>query len=610
MHKPLLTFCFLLLIIYSATAQDTCRKITFQRVYQISRYNGAYEIMQTKDSGYLVTGTQSDDLSGNGDGLLLKTNKYGEKQWVNAYNRTDDEYPFIDGDYPFSSSAQLADSSYISVAFTGGVEAGLQKTDKDGNLVWQKKFGLSTWNVDFEKIISTPDNAVIVTGYALNSFFPEYGGSVILKFDEDGNILWQKMVNNGRLNYPVASFIKEDTILINGVLPSSYSPAPDSVYIMKMSLADGQVYLSKKIWPDGFQYMGTQSFIKRSDNNYVLTTSYNEVYGGVTHNMILSIDQNFEVIQATELINIEAGAHSTTAPSSDNGFVMLYESFNTTISYFIKFNAALVPQFGKFYSPLYRDDAFYYLGTIKPTNDAGYVMGGGKYFADSSLFFVFKTDALGNTGDCPSTTIPTPTVESAGINNEFFVWETVTDPGISEIPLEVPASAPNYSDSVLCSNSTCDKPCTIYAPNGKIYLCHVPPGGGPPQQLILPLSAVNHHISNHPEDRVGLCGHPCTNFTLQTNGLNNSTMETVNNVSKQAIIYPNPSMSSFTVRFNEPPLSPVLLTIFSADGKIVNKVTKQSANEINFGENLSTGIYFVEVRTNNKNEVFKIIKLR
>src|SRR5687767_15978068 len=110
MHKFLSSVFFVLLILNSSIAQDTCSKITFQRVYQISRYSGPYEIMQTKDSGYLITGQQSDELEGNGDGLLFKANKYGEKQWVNAYNRIDDEYPFIDGDYPFLSSAQLTDS--------------------------------------------------------------------------------------------------------------------------------------------------------------------------------------------------------------------------------------------------------------------------------------------------------------------------------------------------------------------------------------------------------------------------------------------------------------------------------------------------------------------
>lgn len=610
MHKFLSSF-FILLIINSATAQDTCRKITFQRVYQISRYNGAYEVMQTKDSGFLVTGTQSDELVGNGDGLLLKTNKYGEMQWVNAHNRTDDEYPFIDGDYPFFSSAQLADSSYLSVAHLAGVEAGLQKTDKTGSLIWQKKFGRPTWNVSFDKVVSTPDNAVIVTGYMLNSFFPENGGSLILKIDEDGNIVWQKMVSNGLTNYPISPFIKEDTILVQGVLPSSYQPAPDSAYILKMSLVDGQVYQSKKLWLDGYQSIGIQNLIKRSDDNYVLTISYNEIFSEAIHNMILSIDQNFDVIQATKLISIEAGAPSNTSPSYDNGFVMLYESYNTPISYFIKFDHALVPQFGKFYSPLYRDDAFYFLGTIKPTNDSGYVMAGGKYFADSSLFFVFKTDALGNTGDCPSTNIPTPAVESMGINNEAFVWETVIDPGLVHEPLDVPASTPNYFDSTLCSNSTCDRPCTIYAPNGKIYLCHVPPGNtGSPEQLILPLSAVNHHLSNHPEDRVGLCGHPCSNFTLESNNLSNNANESANNSFRQAIIYPNPTTSSFTVRFGQTPLTPVVLTVFSADGKIVYKASSQATREINFGDNLATGIYFVEVKTNSKKEVFKIIKLR
>src|SRR6185503_855612 len=158
MHKLLSSLIFILLVLNSAIAQDTCRKITFQRAYQISITSAPYEVMQTKDSGYLITGPQTEVPVGNGDGLLLKTNKYGETQWIKAYNRTE-------ADYVIFSSTQLSDSSFMSVVYTTGVQAGLQKTDKNGNLIWQKLFSVPAGNVSFDKIVSTSDNAVVVAGY-------------------------------------------------------------------------------------------------------------------------------------------------------------------------------------------------------------------------------------------------------------------------------------------------------------------------------------------------------------------------------------------------------------------------------------------------------------
>src|SRR5678810_1017104 len=113
---------------------DTCHNITFQKVFSISVYSLPNKLIQTKDGGYLISGTQTDELIGNGDGLLLKLNKYGEKQWIRGYNRTN-------GDFILAGAGQLPDSSFITAAnqFIDGRSI-LQKTDKNGSLIWQKTY--------------------------------------------------------------------------------------------------------------------------------------------------------------------------------------------------------------------------------------------------------------------------------------------------------------------------------------------------------------------------------------------------------------------------------------------------------------------------------------
>src|SRR5688572_2401374 len=119
--KALYYFVFVLVIVNPAISQDTCRNITFQKAFQISTWSDV-QVKQTNDGGYLLSGRQSDEEFGNGDGLLLKTNKYGEKQWIKVFNRTGD-------DYWIASTSQLPDSGYISIAqMYYGIE-GLQKTD-------------------------------------------------------------------------------------------------------------------------------------------------------------------------------------------------------------------------------------------------------------------------------------------------------------------------------------------------------------------------------------------------------------------------------------------------------------------------------------------------
>ena len=163
----------------------------------------------------------------------------------------------------------------------------------------------------------------------------------------------------------------------------------------------------------------------------------------------------------------------------------------------------------------------------------------------------------------------------------------------------------------FCSNSTCDRPCTIYAPNGKIYLCHVPPGNiGNPEQLILPRSAVNWHLSNHPEDKVGLCGQNCAGVKVESNIQNISPMEISATPQMSALIYPNPTSNSFNLRFSRAEPKAFSLNVFSLEGKLVYSMQKSaSVSEVNFGNTLAPGTYFVELKLSNKREMFKLIKL-
>jgi hypothetical protein len=601
MYKFLSLFLFVLVIINSTIGQDTCKNITFQKAFQISKYSAPWEVIQTKDGGYLLTGTQSDEPTGNGDGLLLKTNKYGEKQWIKGMNRTE-------ADYLTSSSTQLPDSGYISTVQVFAGTEGLQKTDKNGNIIWQKSFNDPTRHLAFQKVLANPDGSFIVIGNVSESTFS--GGNIIIKFDEGGNIIWQKIFTSvDHRNYPVDLFTKGDTLFVTGTIPSDVVYVADTAYIMKMAISDGAVYAAKKFWLQN-NWIAGNTILKRTDNKYAWSINFYDRSSEENYTVLSTLDQNFNLTKSVKLSNLPGGCIDA-SPSHDNSFVMIYESFIEPVSYFIKFGENLNPLFAKRYSPLYRDNTEYYLTCITATNDSGFVMGGYKYFADSSVTFLFKTDALGNTGSCPVTTVTPPSVKSTSLNSVSFVWQTIINADLLQGVYDLPAVEPNNSETIFCSNSTCDKPCTIYAPNGKIYLCHVPPGNtGSPQQLMLPLSAVNWHISNHPEDKVGLCGQPCSNFIVQSNNQNNSTMEVLSTRSAHASIYPNPTINSFTVRLNETASKPLSLNVFSLEGKIVYTLEKPaSLREINFGNSLVPGIYFVEIRFSDKKEVFKIIKL-
>ncbi|MES2680622.1 MAG: T9SS type A sorting domain-containing protein [Bacteroidota bacterium] len=93
------------------------------------------------------------------------------------------------------SVVELPDSSLVIAGYTssfgnGGYDAYIIKTDKNGNLLWQKTFGGTDWDFAYS-INNTSDGNLIVCGTTY-SFGRGENDAFILKLDYNGNFLWTK----------------------------------------------------------------------------------------------------------------------------------------------------------------------------------------------------------------------------------------------------------------------------------------------------------------------------------------------------------------------------------------------------------------------------------
>ena len=143
---------------------------SWSKTFETVTAGRANSVIQTSDGGYALLGHSNF----NPDFLLVKTDSLGELQWNKKY-----EKPDIDLGW---SIVQEGDGGYMLAGMLWNRNetdnnAGLIKTDSNGNMLWMKNYHGGTPL----SMIRTSDG-----GYILCS------GATLVKTDSEGNMLWTK----------------------------------------------------------------------------------------------------------------------------------------------------------------------------------------------------------------------------------------------------------------------------------------------------------------------------------------------------------------------------------------------------------------------------------
>ena len=202
---------------------------TWQKTFGGWNDDGAYSIQQTKDGGYIVAGGTESFGSGGTDAYILKLNSKGEAEWQKAFGGWNDDEAY--------SIQQTKDGGYIVTGSTGDFGSGkrdvyILKLNSKGEIQWQKTFG-GEHNDAANSIQQTTDGGYIVAG--LTYSFGSGGADVyILKLNSKGEVEWQKTFGGeGIAGADSIQQTKDGGYIVAG-WTSSPDFGGDDVYILKL----------------------------------------------------------------------------------------------------------------------------------------------------------------------------------------------------------------------------------------------------------------------------------------------------------------------------------------------------------------------------------------
>ena len=241
----------------------------------------AYSIQQTEDGGYILTGTRTNNGSGDADVLLIKTDSQGIEQWSKTFGSASDN------DWGHSGQ-QAEDGGYI-IAGTrradGSSYALLIKTDSQGQEEWSKTFEISDmeWGATVQQ---TSDGGYILTG-PHDSDGTGNGDVWLIKTYSHGNMKWNQTFDESNSDYgrSVQQTSDGGYIITGKKYSSNNDPTDNDVLLIKTDPQGNKEW--SRTFGDSNGEIGN-SVQQTSDGGYIIT-GFKQYYDGFSGSDLLLI---------------------------------------------------------------------------------------------------------------------------------------------------------------------------------------------------------------------------------------------------------------------------------------------------------------------------------
>ncbi len=156
-------------------------------------------------------------------------------------------------DFDWANALQvLDDGSIVAAGWTTSYGAGYSdvyiiKFDSEGNKIWEKTFGGSKNDIAFA--LQVLDDGSIVVAGGTESYGAGGKDVYVLKLDSEGNKIWEKTFGRSKNDIAFALQVLDDGSIVVAGGTESYGVGGEDVYVLKLD-KDGNKIWEKTYWGD------------------------------------------------------------------------------------------------------------------------------------------------------------------------------------------------------------------------------------------------------------------------------------------------------------------------------------------------------------------------
>ncbi len=220
---------------YWAIKLDTSGNIEWSKFFGGTFTDTSYGVVQTNDNDYILVGSSdSEDVDINNnkgvyDFWVIKISETGSLLWEKSFGGSQaDEARGItktnDGNFIIIGDTRSSDKDVSSN--NGAADFWVIKISSDGNLIWKKTFGGTSFDAA-RSITKTQDDGFIITGNSRSSDIDVNSNNGqndawIIKIDNLGNLQWEKSVGGTSVDLAYGAIeLNDGSVIVVGDSSSS-----------------------------------------------------------------------------------------------------------------------------------------------------------------------------------------------------------------------------------------------------------------------------------------------------------------------------------------------------------------------------------------------------